>query len=392
MTTANSLQSLTGPPPAMDTDWLSVRARYRGASQCVYLNTASRGLLSSSVRDAGMQYYQQLHDEPGAGLGNTWSDALERARGQVAQFIGAEPQNIAFVANASSGINLAADLLADRGEVLAHSEEFPSVTLPWQQRGHALKLLTPDAHGVVSVDAYRDAIRKCTRHIALSAVQYSSGYRVDLTALRALCDQHNLSLVVDATQAVGAIPIDVREFRPDIMVFSSYKWLCSGYGVAALYVAPHVLAHRALPCVGWRSAIDAYGLRNHDAIIARDAYALELGNPVMPAPLALGQSISELNTVGIDTISRRLAVLTERLHAGARALGIRLRSPSDAERRGPICMLEVPDPEACAARLLSAGIHTSARNALVRVSPHLYNNEDDIDALLEVLATTRSGQ
>jgi selenocysteine lyase/cysteine desulfurase len=224
-----------------------------------------------------------------------------------------------------------------------------------------------------------------TRYIAVSAVQYSSGYLADLRALRALCDEHNLYLLVDATQAVGTVPVDVRDFAPDIMTFSSYKWLCAGYGVAALYVSPQLLDSKPLPAVGWRSANNAYGLANHDATMSTQAYALELGNPVMPGPLVLGASVAFLAQIGLDAIGQRIGELTDRLHTALDARGIAIHTPRDTARRAGITMMEVGDAAKAEKNLNSQRIHVSARAGLIRVSTHLYNNEDDIDALLQAL-------
>ena len=224
-----------------------------------------------------------------------------------------------------------------------------------------------------------------TRYIAVSAVQYTSGYLADLRALRELCDDHGLYLLVDGTQAVGTLPVDVSSFAPDVMTFSSYKWLCAGYGVAAMYVAPELLDNKPLPAVGWRSAEHAYGLANHDATLTKEAYALELGNPVMPGPLVLGASVALIAQVGIDAIAKRIGDLTARLHSGLDARGIPIRTPRDPARRAGITMLAVADATKAETNLKRRRIHVSARAGLIRVSPHLYNDENDIDALLDAL-------
>ena len=366
--------------------WNQIREAHPAALGCAYLNTASRGLLRQSAVDAGASYYQVLHDDPSAGFSSYWEPHLERARESVARLIGARSSQIAFVANASAGLNLAAELIGESGAVIAHDEEFPSVTLPWEQRGHRLDFVTPGADGVVRVEDYARAVTDDTRYIAVSAVQYASGYRVDLTGLRALCDERNLYLVVDATQAVGAVPVDVGEFRPDCLTFSSYKWLCAGYGVATFYVSEALLESRSLPVVGWRSARDAHGLANRSAHITTDAMGFEMGNPILPGPLVLGASAEALASIGVARIRERVEALTTRLHAGLDTLGVTIRSPRAAQSRGPISMLEVGDPAGVEQRFCAAGIHTSTRAGRIRVSPHFYNNEADIDALLDALS------
>lgn len=381
--------SVAAPPDVqqadISVDWEAVRARYPSVEACLYLNTASRGLISHASAAAGQNYYQAMLERADVALSTQWASALESARGRVAGFIGAPASSIAYVANASHGLNLAIDLVAERGEVLVHADEFPSVSLPWLQRGYDVRFLKPDQGGELTLDQIADAITPRTRYIAASAVQYASGFAVDLVALGQLCRDRGLYLFCDATQAVGAMPLDVADFQPDVLVFSGYKWVCAGYGLGVLYLSPSLLATKRLPGAGWRSASNAYGLSNNQISLVKEAMGLEYGNPIMPAPLILDASLGELAELGLPAIRSRSLQLMERLRDGLLAQGKVLRSPSDLARAGSIVMFETPDAPAMEQALADQGIRVSARQGLIRVSPHLYNQPEEIDAFLEAV-------
>ena len=377
------------PMESPPVDWSAVRRRFPAVADCTYLNTASRGLLCDSGHAAGVRYYQRMYDDAAVGLSSHWSDELEAARTCVAQFIGATAADLAFVPNASTGLNLLADMLGEPGEVIAHQDEFPSVTLPWLQRGYPVNFLVPDASGTVGLDAIEAAIGNTAvagrKFLLLSTVQYASGFAVDLRAVRDQCDQHDALLICDATQAVGVLPTDVSQFRPDGLVFSGYKWTCSGYGIGGLYVARKHLDSRPLPAAGWRSNDQPYDLVNNRKATAKKALALELGNPVMPGPLVLAASLALISSIGIEAVARRVAGLSGRLRAGLQAQGFVLRSPADPKRCAGITLFEHMHPELLEGTLSERRVHVSARQGGVRVSPHFYNDEADVDRLLEAL-------
>jgi len=380
----------TTEPDRAAADWSKLRQQFPAANGCAYLNTASRGLIPTAAAQTGQNYFARMHLDAVVGLGSVWADALEQARGRTAEFIGARPEDIAFLPNASSGINIAIDLFAEPGEVLVHRDEFPSVSLPWLQRGYSVRFLEPDHGGVLEVDAIADAVGPRTRYIAISALQYASGFAVDLPSLGGLCRDRGLYLFCDATQATGAIPINVGEFDPDVLVFSAYKWVCAGYGLGTLYIARRHLENRALPGAGWRSAKNAYGLANDSLDNEQQAYALEYGNPLLPAPLVMDASLTLLDSIGIENISLRLQQLGDKLRTGLTDAGRTLCSPEDLSRCGGITMFEDEDADDLAAALLQRDVHVSARQGLVRVSPHFYNDEEDIDRFLGELRRLRN--
>ena len=271
-------------------DWQAIRALFPAVERYTYLNTASGGVMSAYAAEAAKRYYDEAHTQADV-LWDAWLDRAEQVREQTARFLNAAPDEIAFLPNASLGLNLAAHLFDGEGGVLTTEDEFPSDTLPWLQRGYPVRFIPTAADGSVLVETIAEAIDPESRFLVTSTVQYRTGFRIDLAALGRLCRSRGLTFIVDATQGIGVFPIDVQQQQIDVLVFSGYKWATAGYGIAVLYIRKEHLAGRALPMAGWRSARDPYVLRNDQLDLAAHTTALELGHPLFPGIFALGGAL-----------------------------------------------------------------------------------------------------
>src|SRR5690349_22050429 len=181
------------------TDWAEIRKQFPVMNRLAYLNSAAAGPVSIAARGAANDYYQKI---VGAGdvYWNRWLAAREATRERLAKFINAEPDEIAFTTNTSSGMNLIVDALEERGEVISSELEFPVTTLPWMHRRIPVHLL-PAIEGQVRLESIRDAMTHKTGVIALSHVQFSNGFRIDLDGLGRNKGDH--TLVVNASQSAG---------------------------------------------------------------------------------------------------------------------------------------------------------------------------------------------
>ncbi|GMR22242.1 MAG: aminotransferase class V-fold PLP-dependent enzyme [Acidobacteriota bacterium] len=355
------------------TDWNALRAHFPALEDRVYLNTAGGGPMGLEAVEAAGAYYDEFYRE-----GDTqWGACLERiedTRAQLARVLNTSPRDVAFLGNASQGLNLVADMLD--GNVVAFADDFPSVTMPWLQRGRSVRFLD-------SPEVTDDALE--TDILAVSFVQYKTGYRLDLKRTSELCRSRNVRLVIDATQGFGAFPIDLERTPVDALVFSGYKWANAGYGIAPLYVSRALLEGHGLPAAGWRSAKKPYDLEATKLDLTTDARGLELGHPPFASVFALGGALDLIESIGLEAIDSRVQDLVDALHRGLDARGIAIDSPRERDRRSGIVMVRVPDPVATAAALAEKSILVSARGEGLRVSLHYYNNEDDIERFLDAL-------
>lgn len=368
-------------------DWDAVRACFPAASACTYLNTAGGGPMSSTARAAVLEYYEGMYARGDIGWPD-WRDRVEVIRAQLARFLNAGPEDVAFCGNASAALNFAA-AIAPPGEVLTGADEFPSVIMPWIVRGRTVRYAESDETGMLTAERLERSMTPRTRVLALSHVQYASGARLDVKAIGALCRDRGVMFVCDATQSIGAFPFDVENVRPDVLVFSGYKWACAGYGIAGLYVSSAYRDWTTPPLAGWRSAESPHALESRSPEFTRDARAFELGHPPVPGVFALGGALEMTASVGIERVEARIHQLADHLHAGLDAGGFELTSPRGRGARSGIAMIRIHDPERAGDHLKNKGIFISIRGGKLRVSLHLFNDEADIEHLLAVLDELR---
>ena len=367
-------------------DWSQARKLFPAVEQCVYLNTAGGGPLSEPSAAAGRAYYEQsLRD--GDVHWDDWLEQVERGRQKLGRLINAQPNNVAFMANASVGLGIAAHMLRGRGRVLAVADEFPSCTLPFLQLGYDVDFVTPAADGTVGVGDLAAACSAETAVLALSFVQYKSGFRNDLAHLGELCRERDIAFVVDATQGLGAFPLDVHIDNIDFLSFSGYKWANAGYSIAGLCLSDRFVEPKRFPLVGWRSPREPYALLHDRLDLAETAAALELGHPPFAGVFALSASLDLIEQLGIRRISGRIVELTGYLHGRLDAAGIGVRSTRDEAHLSGITIAAADDPAGAVGRMSEQGILVSARGEGIRVSVHYYNNREDIDRFVEALAT-----
>lgn len=316
----------------------------------------------------------------------------EEVRGCFATFIGAEPMDIAITSSTAAGINVVAQGLRwRRGDsVVVPSIEFPANMYPWMHlagRGVQLRRIDPK-DGRITVDDLLAACDQTTRVVAVSLVQFSTGFRVDIEALGEACRSRGILLVVDAMQAVGALKVNVNELPIDALALQSYKWLLGPHGVGWLYVRRELLEQIEPLAVGSRSVTPRQSYLDHRFELAHSAMRFETGVLNLHGLAGVGASLNLLHRVGIPTIEARVLALADRLADSLNVRGYTIvGSRSKRAERSAIVTFRHPrmDTNTCHRRLMEAGVVVSLRESAIRASPHFYNTEDDIDRLLDAL-------
>src|SRR5437763_3567887 len=365
-------------------DWSQIRALFPAALRYTYLNTAAAPPLSLLAAREGKRYYDEMADH-GDVAWDSWLCQTEQIREKLASFVHADARSIAFTYSTSHGMNLIAGILDHCGDVLCPADEFPSCTLPWLQQRYQVHFVPSRDRGVIDLADVQRSITAETRVLVTSYVQFATGFRQDLVALGRLCRERDLIFVVDATQGMGVFPINVVDSGIDFLVFSGYKWAQAGYGVGGLYVALRFLNPTSFPVAGWWSARDPEAAINDRLHLKQTAAALEVGCPHFAGIFALGAALDLFETVGRDRIEERIHELTDYLHKGLEAEGLKIASPLQREQRSGITIVEMEDPQEIVKHLAEDRIIVSARGKGLRVSVHIFNNCDDIDRLLAAL-------
>ncbi len=370
----------------MSSFWHKIRADFPILKKSVYLDHASGGPIPRPVYEKITQYYEELSCEADFAW-NKWIDRREDIRRKAARFIHAEPEEVTFISSASQGMNWIAELLANQGEVLTNTCEFPSSTLPWIWRKSKIVWQKPE-NEKVELRTLKSLLSPSVKTIVTSFVQYATGFRQDIKALGEI--KGGRYLVVNATQGLGALEADVKEWNADFLCSNSYKWLMAGYGSGILYIREKWLPVFQPGSAGWRSMKEPERMDNQRLALKDDASRYEMGCPPFAAIFALGAAIDYLSSIGIQKIQRRILELTDFLILGLEKQGLEVISPRAPGRRSGIVVFKVREPEKVRRFLLrgSRKIYVSARGAGIRVAPHFYNSFEDIEILLKALAKT----
>ena len=365
------------------TNWTDVRAKFPVMNRSVYLNTAAAGPLAGSTAEAGKFYYEQMMND-GDVHWDEWLARREEVRARVAAFINAEPEEIGFTINTSSGMNLIVDALEKHGEVISCDLEFPVTTIPWMHRRIPVHLVK-SVNGVVQPEDLKAAMNLRTGIISMSYVQYSNGFRSDLEALASI--KRNHALVVNASQAAGVFEIDVKRMKIDALCTTGHKWMLSGYGSGFVYISKEVLAASRPRSIGWLSVQDPYGDSNNEVHLRQDLSArAELGCPHFAGIFALGASIELMQSIGMANIEARALELNRILTTRLSEIGWKVLSPlAQEQQRSAETLVAADDPAQVVSQLAEQKILVTKKPEGFRVSTDFFNNEDDIDHLIRGL-------
>ncbi|MCJ2013358.1 aminotransferase class V-fold PLP-dependent enzyme [Methylobacterium sp. J-076] len=308
----------------------------------------------------------------------------EAARAGAAALVGAAPDDIAIVGSVSHAMATAALNLAPSpgGRILRVEDEFPSLCLPFDRLAET-RGLTVEVVGRPPDGDWTEALLAAIHRpgapplavATLTPSHWTDGTAIDLDRLAPAVHRAGGALVIDATQAVGAMPVDVARWRPDFLAFPTYKWTLGPYGLAFLYAAPGRQGGHPLDENNGNRP-PAEGARRYDRGELHDPVAL---------PMA-GAGFALIGEWGPAAISRRLAYLTDRLAEGCAALGLAV--PPQGRRVPHVLGVRVPGglPDGFIAALAARQVHASERSGALRLSPHVWVDDGDIDHCLTVLA------
>jgi selenocysteine lyase/cysteine desulfurase len=247
--------------------------------------------------------------------------------------------------------------------------------------------LVKSVGGRVPVEAIRSAMNVRTGVLCFSHVQYSNGLRMNLEDLGNAKGGH--ALVVNASQAAGAFEIDVKRMKIDALCATGHKWMLSGYGSGFVFLSRELLSRSKPRAIGWLSVEDPYGDRNDEIRLRHDAAArTELGCPHFAGMFALGASVDLMTGVGIRNIEERVLSLNRLLTDRLSEVGCKVLSPiaTDSSRSAET-LVEAEDPAGLVARLAEQKIIVTRKPQGIRVATHFFNNEADIERLVEALTS-----
>lgn len=362
-----------------------VRSSTPALAEGAYLNFGASGPSPQPVLDATadcIRYHETdaPHNEGAYPCAFDWFDST---RERVADFVGADTDEVALTSSTADGIaSVAASIDWNPGDVVVRTDlEHPAGVLPWwnlERRGVEHRVLdTADGH--VDLDALDDAVSDA-RLLCLNTITWNYGTRLPVDAIVEVAHDHDCFVLVDAVQSFGQMPVDVHDWGADVVVGAGHKWLLGVWGAGVLWIDGSLANDLEPATVGYRSVEDASA---PDPAFKPGAPRFEVGT-TSPGPYAgLQEAIDIAEAVGFDTIEAEIERLTDRLKDG---LGDRLISPRAYE--SGLVTFGADDPEGLVEQLGDRAVvvrHLPYPEGAVRASVHAYNTEADVDALLDAL-------
>lgn len=372
-----------------------IRAReFEGTGRAIYLNAAGFGLLPNRTRTALNQFNERRYR--GELRDVDLFPVLDNARAQAARLIGASAQEIALTPNTNVALNIAANAVLervhDRSTILLHDGEFPANVYPWlalQQHGFTVELLPLADDGKPQEELMLARIAAGdVAAVAVSFVQFSSGFRADLAALSQACAQTDTLLIVDAIQGLGIVPLDVSETPIDILACGAQKWLCSPWGSGFAYVRAGLIRTFDPVFPGWlsfHSSHDFRSLTSYEYDLLDDARRFETGSIAYQDHLGMALSIEVLQELSVAAIAAHVRDLQQPVIDWARAHGVPISSDLSESRRSGILCIRPTAAEQVHARLTEAGVVCALREGAIRLAAHWYNTAAEMERLVDIL-------
>lgn len=370
-------------------------SEFPGADQQVYLNHASTGPVPERTRRA-LDEFARDRGNPFRLPDDRLQAILAEGRRCAARLINADVEEIALATNTSFGLNLAARMLPfEPGDIVLVSDaEFPANVFPWRELSDKkvrMELVPVTGEGWPDEARIRERMQdRKVRALSISHAQFHNGYAADLDSLSAVARASGTWLVVDAIQALGHLPFDVKKTPVDILACGAQKWLLSPWGSGFMYVRRELIPELVSPLAGW-SAFEGTAnyttLCDYSGALRSDARRFELITLPFQDILGMSRALDLLDELGVERIARHLEAIGRPVLEWADRRGVRVGSPRGSRSSGMVCLSAADLPNGLE-RLKAGGVATSVREGLLRLAPHCYNTIDEMVRVTELLASS----
>jgi selenocysteine lyase/cysteine desulfurase len=370
------------------------REEFPHLDEAIYLNAAVVGPLPRRAL-AALEAFHARRQRPHLFVDEDFVAPLQTCRQAIARLLDVPPATIALGPNTSFGLNLAAwGLPLPRGAtVLVADREFPANVYPWmalERRGLRCERVPATPEGWPDEAALLQRLQRGdVALLALSAVQFASGYRADLVRLGEACRAAGAYFVVDGIQWIGQEPVRLTGLPIDVLACGGPKWLCGPLGTGFVYVRAELLERLEPPFVGWTgmaACANVTDLLRYRFAFHPDARRYEFATLPVQEFAALAASVELLLDIGLARIAAHVRGLVDRLVAAVSAdARLQLASPCDPAHRSAIVTLRTRDTARTYTALRAAGVVASLREGVLRLAPHWYTQSAEIDRVIELL-------
>jgi cysteine desulfurase/selenocysteine lyase len=322
-------------------------------------------------------------------------------RATAARMIGADADEIALVGNTTAGISLIAEGLDWKpgDNVITLADEFPSNVYPWmnlESRGVETRRVPTDVSGRLDLDRLAEACDERTRIVTVSWIGFATGYRHDVARIVEIAHKRGALMFLDAIQGLGVFPLDVNELGIDFMAADGHKWLLGPEGAGIAYIRRENLDRLRPIGPGWHSVVPGQDYTHIELNLRNAAARYEGGSQNNAGFLALGASLELLSDLGAENLAASVIDITEKAcerltKAGATIVSDRRMDYRGGQQRSGIVSFELPgrDPIALKKHAKEQDVVFGCRAGRLRISPHAYNNEADLDRLVDSLTSFR---
>ena len=355
------------------------------------MNHAGVAPLSKRVQKAMLDFVEDATIN-GAVNVDDWVDTVEECRDSAAELLNAKSTEIAFMKNTTQGILIAANGIdwKDGDNVVTTAVEFPANVYPWwslNDRYGVETRMVPEKDGIIHLQDLIDTIDDRTRVVTISHVEFASGYRNDITAIGQICQQRDIWFVVDAIQSLGAIMVDVKKSKIDILAADGHKWMLAPEGAAVFYCSDNKRDRLINTNLGWAGVVNPRDFLDYDITQKPDATRFEEGSYNTTGIYGLNAAINLLKQIKIQNIENRILDLTNKLIIGLEQKGYRVVTSKSKFDRAGIVIFESNSytPTLLFNLLQDNNVIAAERGNGIRISPHFYNTESEIQQLLNIL-------
>lgn len=370
--------------------WVPFRAEMSVAQRFAYFDHAAVAPLPARSR-AAIETWARQSAEEGDTCWPAWSRRVEQARTLAAGMLNADADEVALVHSTTEGISLVAEGFPWKpgDNVVTLENEFPSNLYPWMNLAsrdvETRRVKAPD--GRVDLTALEAACDARTRIVSVSWVGYVSGWRIDLDNVLAVARRRGALLFVDAIQGLGIFPLDVKATAVDFLAADGHKWLLGPEGAGLFYLRREHLNMLRPVGVGWHSVVHASDYSRIALDLKPSAARYEGGTQNMAGFVGLASSLELLQEYGQPALSQRILEITDLACEKLLSAGVADLSPREGNHRSGIVSFSLPGRDALEVKkqCLAAGVVLSARGGKLRIAPHAYNDEGDLNRLVESL-------
>lgn len=360
--------------------------------QHIYLNHAAISPLSDRVKTAMENF---LADRNSGHIDNfeEWMQLIDETRELIAKLIHTGgTDRISFMGNTSEALSAVAEGFDwnEGDEIILNTMEFPANIQPFrilERKGVKLVYLKPDEEGKITPEMIEETVNPKTKMVSISAVQYLNGFRADIKSIGNICSENGIYFVVDGIQALGAVQIDVEECQVDALASGGHKWMMGPMGTGFLYLSEKLARVLKPAKTGWLSVETPWKLSEFDQKWQPVSRHLETGTYNMMGIMGLHASLSHLLETGIDQIQKEVLNLTHHLFVNVSAVkNVEIITPKQPDQHAGIFTFLLPgkrDPGEIVNQLKKKQITISSREGTIRISPHYYNNAEELDQVLD---------